>query len=362
MEKLRITLLYDVIEDQERSAYEEEPVYQAVQRALAERGHAVATLAAEADVRKLVGALERDDSDIVFNLCESLGGVERHAINVASLLELLGKRFTGTGSFGQMLAHDKALAKKIFSFHGLSYPRFSKMEAGQVEWSDELKFPLFVKPSDTDSSVGIDDRSLVRNVKQLMERISYIHTEIKSPVLIEEFIEGRELFVSVLGNDTPEALPIIEWDFSRVKRGARFATYDAKWNVESEGYKAPELFPEDLPEPVCARIQQAAIDACRALRIRDYGRVDLRIRPKPGGARGRAPGCADEDWELFIIEVNPNPYLERTAEVALAAQRRQLEYADLIEKIVELAMHRNRVREEPSLAPEVPAAEDGAQA
>jgi D-alanine-D-alanine ligase len=336
LEKLSVTLLYDVIEDQETSAYEAEPVYQAVERALGERGHTVKTIAGGPDVRKLVSSLENDDSDIVFNLCESLGGVERHAINVVSLLELLGKRFTGTGSLGQMLAHDKALAKKIFDFHSLSYPKFSTMDAGQVDWSDELKFPLFVKPTNTDSSIGIDDRSLVRNVKQLMERLSYIHTEIKAPVLIEEFIEGRELFVGVIGNDKPEALPIIEWDFTKVKRGAKFATYDAKWNVQSEGYKAPELFPEDIPEEIYRRIQTTAVEAYKALKLADYGRVDMRVRRNK-----------QDEWEIFIIEVNPNPYLERTAEVALAAQRKQLEYADLVEKILELAMHRNRMHEAP---------------
>ncbi len=354
MEKLRVTLLYDVIEDQESSAYEAEPVYQAVQRVLSERGHTVQTLAAVPDVRKLVRSLEADDSDVVFNLCESLGGVERHAINVVSLLELLGKRFTGTGSLGQTLAHDKALAKKIFSFHSLNYPKFSTMESGQVEWSDELKFPLFVKPTNTDSSIGIDEHSLVRNVKQLMERLSYIQTEIKSPVLIEEYIEGREMFVGVLGNEKPEALPIIEWDFSKVKRGAKFATYDAKWNVQSEGYKAPELFPEDLPEAAYQQIQSAAVDACKALRISDYGRVDMRVRPK------KANGKSDtSEWEVFIIEVNPNPYLEQTAEVAMAAARKQLEYGDLVEKILELAMHRNRMLEPPE---PLPATENGARA
>ena len=129
-----------------------------------------------------------------------------------------------------------------------------------------------------------------------------------------------------------------------MKRGAKFATWDAKWNVDSEGYKAPELFPEDIPEATYKRIQTAAIDACKALRIQDYGRVDMRVRPKRGGK--------DDEWEMFIIEVNPNPYLERTAEVAKAAQRKQLEYADLVEKILELAMHRNRMHEPgPSFTP-----------
>ncbi len=347
MEKISVTLLYDEVEDQEQSAYESEPVYKTIESVLRERGHAVKTLAAGTDIRALVAHIERDDSDIVFNLCESLGGIEHHAINVASLLELMGKRFTGTGAFGQMLAHDKSLAKKIFGFHKLGYPRFSKMEAGEVEWSDDLKFPLFVKPTNTDSSTGIDENSLVRNVKQLMERISYIHTEIKAPVLIEEYIEGREMFVGVLGNERPEALPIIEWDFSKVKRGARFATFDAKWNTESEGYKAPELFPEDIPEPVYRRIQAAAVEAFRALHVLDYGRVDMRVRLKKSAPQGSSE---PSDWELFIIEVNPNPYIEKSAEVALAAQKHGLAYPDLIEKILELAMHRSRMKTPPVVA------------
>lgn len=350
MDKLSVTLLYDIIEDQESSAYEEAPVYKTIEQVLTERGHEVKTLAAGPNIRSLVSRIEKDDSDIFFNLCESLGGIESRAINVASLLELVGKRFTGTGAYGQMLAHDKALAKKIFSFHGLGYPKFSTMDAGQVEWSDELKFPLFVKPSNTDSSTGIDEHSLVRNIKQLMERLSYIHTEIRSPVLIEEYIEGRELFVGVLGNDKPEALPIVEWDFSKVKRGAKFATFDAKWNTESEGYKAPELFPEDIPEPVYKRIQESAVDACKALRILDYGRVDMRVRNKKAAKQGSGSTEDPNDWEIFIIEVNPNPYLERNAEVAMAAAKHQLDYADLVEKILELAMHRSRIKEEPVIS------------
>jgi D-alanine-D-alanine ligase len=346
MEKPSVTLLYDQIEDEETSSYEEQPVYKAIGAVLTERGYAVKTLAAGPDIRQLVAHIERDESDLVFNLCEGLGGVERHAINVAALLELMGKRFTGSAALGQTLAHDKGLAKKLFSFHKLGYPRFSKMEAGEVEWSDDLKFPLFVKPSNTDSSIGIDDKSLVRNVKQLMERISYIQTEIRAPVLIEEFIEGRELFVGVLGNDKYEALPVLEWDFSKVKRGARFATYEAKWNTESEGYKAPELFPEDIPEPVYKRIQTAAVDACRALEILDYGRVDLRVRLKKGAEAGSSE---PNDWEVFIIEVNPNPYLERRDLLARAAEKHGLPYGDLIEKIVELAMHRSLVKTPPVL-------------
>jgi D-alanine-D-alanine ligase len=336
-----ITLLYDEIEDLETTPNGDPPVYREVKRVLVERGHTVETMPASKDVEALVGRIRRDESDVIFNLCESLGGVDAHAIRVAALLELLGRPFTGTGSFGMTLAQDKALAKKIFSFHGIQYPRFSIMESGQVEWSDELHFPLFVKPSNTDSSVGIDEHALVRNVKELMERISYIHTELKAPVLIEEFIDGREMFVGVLASDTGfEPLPIIEWDFSKVKGGPKFATQQAKWDAQSEGYKAPELFPTDIPPAVYERIQAAAVDACRALRVLDYGRVDMRVRHKRASQPSAAGAGGEDDWEFYVIEVNPNPYLEERSEVAMAARKQGIEFSDLIERIVHCAIKR----------------------
>jgi D-alanine-D-alanine ligase len=338
LDKPSVTILYDATEDEEQPPDADLAVYKDVAAVLKKRGYAVKTLAADANIRALVSHVEKDDSDIIFNLCESLAGKDQFAINVAALLELLGKRFTGTGSLGQMLASDKGLAKKIFSFHGISYPKFSMMHAGEVEWSDELKFPLFVKPSNTDSSIGIDENALVKNIKQLMERISYIHTEIKSPVLIEEFIEGREVFVAVLGNERMEALPILEWDFSKVKKGPKFATAEAKWDKGSEGYNAPEIFPEDIPEEVYKKIQATAVDACKALRIQDYGRVDMRLRHKKS-AKDKGDD-AEGGWEWFIIEVNPNPYLEKKDQVALAAKKQELDYGDLIEKIIELAVRR----------------------
>ena len=280
MRARNITLLYDAIEDEAQEEHEDEPVYRQVARALTERDHKVTTLAATPDLKSLIQALERDESDVVFNLCESLGGEDRHATRVASLLELLGKRFTGAGSLGLTLAEDKALSKKLFAFHGIRSPRFSVMHEGKVEWSDDLQFPLFVKPSSSDSSVGIDEGSLVNNLKELMERISYIQAELKVPALIEEFIDGRELFVSVIERDGYTALPILEWDFSKCK-GPKFATAEAKWNKASEGYKAPERFPTDIPEAVTRAIQSAAVDACQALRIFDYGRVDMRVRRRP---------------------------------------------------------------------------------
>ena len=301
------------------------------------RGYQTKTLAADGDIRKLVGLIEKDDSDLLFNLVDWLADKDTTPSTSRRCSNCSASALPGQAPTGRCSAIDKGLAKKIFSFHGISYPKFSMMVAGQVEWSDELKFPLFVKPSNTDSSIGIDENALVKNIKQLMERISYIHTEIKSPVLIEEFIEGREIFVAVLGNERMEALPILEWDFSKLKGAPKFATAEAKWNKHSAGYKAPEIFPEDIPEDVYKRIQATAVDACKALRVQDYGRVDMRLRQKKNAG----------EWEWFIIEVNPNPYLEPNAEVALAASKHELDYADLVERIVEHALRRTALRAPP---------------
>jgi D-alanine-D-alanine ligase len=335
-ETRKVAILYDAIEDAEPEAGADEPVNRQVEAVLRARGHDVQTIAATPDLSGLIGALERDQSAVVFNLGEGLGGNEG-ALQVASLLEHLRKPFTGAGILGLSLAQDKALAKKIFAFHNLPYPKFSVMRAGEVEWSDDLQFPLFVKPADTDSSVGIDNGALVHDLKSLMERISYIHTEIHAPVLIEEFIEGRELFVSVLGHgahDTMEALPIVEWDFSKVK-GPKFATAEAKWDKRSEGYRAPERFPNDIPDEVYRSMQRAAVEACKALHIYDYGRVDMRLRIEKGG-RSDNP----KSWQFYIIEANPNPYLEQGSEVAMAAKQTGLSYGQLIEKILDSAANR----------------------
>jgi D-alanine-D-alanine ligase len=320
-----ITLLYDEVEDEEQAPDADEPVYKQVAEVLRGRDYEVRTLAAHPDVRELVERLQRDDSELIFNLCESLAGDDSNANRVAALLELLRKPFTGTGALGMMLAQDKALAKKQFGFHGIRYPKFSIMAAGAVEWADELQFPLFVKPSNTDSSVGIDEGALVHNVKELMERISFVHTELKAPALIEEFIEGREIFVTVIGNDPMAAMPILEWDFSAAPDAPQFATAEAKWDKHSQGFRAPDRFPTDIPEPVYKQIQTAAVDACKALRVLDYGRVDMRLRQK------------GDEWEFFVIEVNPNPYLEKRDHVPLAAAKAGLDYGALIERIIELA-------------------------
>ncbi len=354
MKKLKITILYDAGEETDKKEAEAAGekvaplVCEQVEQVLTKRGHEVKKLAAAHKIRDLASQIMKDDSDLIFNLCETLGGISQYEQHVAALLEVLDKRFTGAGSIGLTLAQDKELSKKIFQFHSIRYPKFSCMDAGKVEWSDELNFPLFVKPLNEDASIGIDSGSIVHNVKELMERISYIQTEFNAPALIEEFIEGREMYIGVIGNDKPEALPILEWDFSKMPKGTpRIASSEAKWDEESAYKDAPEVFPVDIPEPVYAKMQETAIQAYKSLKLRDYGRVDMRLRHvvKDTAAKSNADEAAKTDfnnWEFFVIEVNPNPYLDKKSELAMAAGKHGLKYPELIEKIIEMAMERTQ--------------------
>ena len=332
-DKRGITILYDAAEDAEKAKADQagKPfplAYAQVAEALEKRGHKVQAVAVTKRIHNVVAAIEKDKSDVIFNLCEAIASSPQHEHNVVGLLELFQKTFTGCGSAGWLLAGDKALCKKILQFHGIRFPRFCTVDKGKVEWSDELEFPLIVKPLNEDASIGIDKGSVVDNVKDLLERISYIHEQFKSTALVEEYIEGREIYVGVLGNDEPEALPIIEWDFSHVKDGPKIAGTEAKWDRDSEGYKSPVIFPDDIPADVVHGIKDSAVMAFQALRLSGYARVDMRLGKRSGA------------WDYPIIEVNPNCWLEKRGEFAAAARKHGLAYPDLLEKIVELGIQR----------------------
>lgn len=331
-DKPSITVLYDAHEDVERDAALAEGkkfpvlVSQQIESVLTKRGYTIKRLAVEVPVKRLVRLLEDDASDLIFNVCESLGGAGEEERRIASILELLDKRFTGSGSLALTLAGDKSLSKKMFQFHGVSSPDFAIIAPGHIETNATLdRFPLIVKPIATDASIGITAKSVVGTVHELMDRVFAIHQEFGTPALVEEYIEGREIYVGVLGNP-PLALPPIEWDLSKLPPHLpRIAGTEAKW--ENDFKEAKEFVPKDIVEnaELLKRIEDVAIAAANALLIRDYARVDMRLA---------------KDGTPYVIEVNPNPWLDSRAEFAMAARRakQEMSYGDLIERIVELAM------------------------
>lgn len=230
-----------------------------------------------------------------------------------------------------MLAGDKVLTKKILRFHEIRSAEFATMYRGALDSVGDLRFPLIVKPPQEDASLGITHKSVVRDIRELFERLGEMHTEYQSPVLVAQYIEGREFYVGVLGNATAEALPAIELDFSKMPADRpHIASWEAKWGEDGEGsgaeYAGTEsIFPENLDEGLAERMAAVAVESFKALRLRDYARIDLRVTP---------------EGEVYVIEVNPNCYLESKSEFARAAGKAGIEYPALIARIVDLASAR----------------------
>ena len=210
--------------------------------------------------------------------------------NIAAYLDLIHIPYTGSGPQALYLAQDKSIAKKIFDFHKINTPDFATSYKGRTDHSHDIKFPLIVKPVSEDGSIGIDNGSVVDSVKELMERIDYIHEEFDSPALIEEYIEGREIYASILGNDNAEVLPLIELDLSKLPKGTpRIAGQDVKFDYETEAYKVTKSAPvEDLDEETAKKLRDTALAAYRALKLRDYSRIDMRLNRKGRGLRDRS--------------------------------------------------------------------------
>lgn len=273
-----------------------------------------------------LNALARCKADLFFNLTESFAGDDSKDLHLAAFLELVDKPFTGTGARGLAVAQDKALAKKIFRFHEIDSPFSALVYRGIIDHAHDIRFPLIVKPSDEDGSIGIDNGAVVNSIKELMERIAWIQQELDAPALIEEFIEGREIYAAVLGNDKPEALPLVELDLSQLPDGTpHIAGYDVKFERDSEAYRKTKSAAADLDEELTQRVQKVAVETFRALKLRDYARIDMRVT---------------DEGRVYVIEANPNPWLSSSAEFFMAAKASGRTYADTIGEIVKLATER----------------------
>jgi len=323
---MKITVL-TYLDSEDENSKEYEAVVPQVAKALRSLGHRVSILGVHADVKRLIAGLSRRKPDLVFNLMEMFGDNVFGDIPVAGLLDLLGLRYTGSGPGELYLSQDKGLTKKLLAFEEILYPRFAVFSRQQAfETGGNLRMPLFVKPLRSDSSIGIGGKSLVHDAGALMERVAAIRKELNDSALAEEFIDGREFYVGVLGNAQPRALPPVEVDFTGFPQGApKVLDSKAKWDERSQEFKGTKSVMANLPDELRARLQKVAVDAYRALRVRDYGRVDLRLT---------------DTGDIYVLEVNASCYLERSSEFAMSAAAAGIEYPKLIERIVELAQER----------------------
>lgn len=300
---------------------------EAITDALRELGHEPMTLAVDGRPQTLT-RIRHCPADLLFNLVESYAGDDTKEMHFVAYLDLIGKRYTGAGPHGSLLAMEKSIAKKIFRYHDLHTPFSAVVYKSVVEHAaQDIQFPVIVKPASEDASKGIDAASVVSSVKDLLERISYVHEEFDCPALLEEYIEGREIYAAILGNDKPEALPLVELDLSKLPEGMpRIAGYEVKFDVTTAAYRNTKSAPaRDLDEETTERIQQTALTAYRALRLRDYARIDCRLT---------------EDGKVYVLEANPNPWLDPAAEFTMAAKESGRSYTQMIGEIVAAAMRR----------------------
>ena len=345
--KLKVTVLYDLWEEEPDEAQEEVPAprkrkgqkkpkkkkpvkhdREEIFEALEKLGHEPSYHVLNGRSQSLLG-LAKCGADLIFNLTESYAGDNTKEMQVTAFLDMLDIPYTGSGPHANILAQDKSIAKKMFAFHGIQSPYFATAYRGIIDHAHDISFPLIVKPTSEDGSIGIDAAAVVNSIKELMERVSYIQTEFDSPALIEEYIEGREIYAAVLGNyQNPYPLPLVELDLSKLPKGVpRIASQEVKFEKDTEAYKLTKsAIAEDLDEETATKLTDIAVKAYRAVRLRDYGRIDMRISNK---------------GEIYVIEANPNPWLSSAQEFFMAAKKSGLSYTQMIEEIVDLAMARN---------------------
>ena len=306
-----------------RPKLDREQIFAALEKA----GHEPSYVQLDGNDSKLF-AVAKNDADLIFNLVDSYGGDDSKDLHIPAFLDLINVKYTGSGPHGLLLAQDKSLAKKIIGFHGVNTPFSAVVHRGRVDYAHDIKFPLIVKPVAEDGSIGINVNSVVGSVKELMERIHDLHEQFsESPVLIEEYIEGREIYAAVLGNDPAEALPLIELDLSKLPPDTpKVAGREVKFDRDSEAYRVTKSgLAEDLDEETIEKLQTTAKTTYRALKLRDYARIDMRLTP---------------DGQIYVIEANPNPWLTKGAEFAMAARGSGRTYTETIKAIVEAAAAR----------------------
>ncbi|HUP66285.1 MAG TPA: D-alanine--D-alanine ligase [Thermoanaerobaculia bacterium] len=292
-------------------------------------GHEVRPVGVYDDLGPLRELIAEWQPDLFFNLLEEFLGDPHFDFHVVGYLEMKQVAFTGCRPRGLIISRDKALAKKILHYHRIRVPNFVVFPRGRkARRPRALSFPLIVKSLTEEASAGIAQASIVDSDEKLADRVAFIHDNIGTDALVEEFIEGRELYACVIGNRTAKVLPIWELVFENLSPGtAAIATAQVKHNAEYQRKRGIFQQPaDDLPPGVEERLVRTSRKIYKLLQLDGYARLDFRLRP---------------DGEFYFLEANPNPEIAETEEFASAAAEAGIEYPQLLEKIVKLALKRD---------------------
>lgn len=287
-------------------------------------GHEVRCLGLGDNLAELTATIQEWRPYVAFNLAEEFQGVVSYDQHVVSLLELLRQPYTGCNPRGLLLSRDKALAKQILTFHGISTPRFTLFARGQrVVLPQAMTYPVFVKSVTDDASFGIAQSSIVRTPAKLRQRVEFIHAQTGAAALVEEFIPGRELYVGVIGNERLQTYPLWEMDFGTAgKAGAAIATRKAKWDRSYRQQHGIGSHPaRDIPAALQGHVSSLARRVYRALSLTGYARIDLRL---------------GTDGQVYVLEANANPCLTSFEDFAVSAAAAGDDYAALLARIIRL--------------------------
>ena len=289
-------------------------------------GHEVQVLGVHDDLGDLRRAASEWKPHIAFNLLEGFDDITIFDQNVVSHLELLKMSYTGCNPRGLLLARDKSLSKKLLAYHRIPVPEFDVCRIGRpIRRPKRLSFPLIVKSLTQEASIGISQASVVDSDEKLKERVSFIHESIGTAAIIERYIEGRELYVGIMGNQALQALPVWELFFTNMPEGAkRIATDRVKWSVKYQKKYGIDSGPaRDLTEAQAEKIQHVCKRTFRALELSGFARIDLRL---------------DDAGNVWILEANPNPQIARGEDFAASAEKAGMTYETVLQRIINLGL------------------------
>ena len=297
-----------------------------VLRTLRSLGHEVRPLGVGGELAPIRQAVQEFRPEIAFNLLEGFDEVPSWDLNVVAYLELLKVPYTGCNARGLFLGRDKAIAKKLLAYHRIAVPDFILLPRGRrVKRPRRLDFPLIVKSVTLDASIGISQASVVEDDDKLAQRVAFIHDSIGTDALVESYIEGRELYVGVIGNQRLRAFPVWELSFAGMPEDARpIATERLKWSLTyQKKHGIASGAARDLPEGAARRFQELCKRVYRILQMSGYARIDLRLAPSE---------------RVYVIEANPNPQLAQGEDFAESAEKAAVGYGPLLQRIVRLGL------------------------
>jgi len=301
--------------------------YDAIVRALRTEGFRARAVNIREDLKKLESVLRRNPPDVVFNLIEFFHDESKLEGMVAGLYELHGIPYTGAPPFTLGLCQRKGLTKQILLANGVPTPHFRLFTHLPIPKRLGLRYPLIVKPAREDASTGVEKDSVVHDSDALVRRIEKTFHEFSPPVIVEEYIDGRELHVSILGNDPPLVLPIIEFDFSDLPPDhPNIISYAAKWNPLDEAYhRVHSTCPAELSPRIRRKVEQVSLRAYHTTGCRDYARLDLRL---------------SRSNQVYVLEVNPNPDLTEGVSFMESAETGGVSFSQTLRRLVEFALKR----------------------